>query len=60
MMLALDMLMMTKVSAHLERMYIGWNHLDTDDHTYPFYCFHLSTPIQCMTMNGQMVSAGLE
>ena len=55
MMLILDMLMMTKVNACLERMYIHWNHLDTDDHTYP-----LLTPIQCIAMNGQMVSAGLE
>ena len=60
MMLALDMLMMTKVSASLERIYIHQNHLDTDDHTYPFHCFHLLTPIQCMTTNGQMVSVGLE
>ena len=60
MMLGLDMLMMTKVNACLERMYICQNHLDTDDHTYPFHFFHLLTPTQCMTMNGQMVSDGLE
>ena len=60
MMLGLDMLMMTKVNTCLERMYICQKHLDADDHTYPFHCLHLLTPTQCMTMNGQMVSAGLE